>query len=657
MKYIAIASCKADNPSELDFFKDQILINVKSSDEPGWLIGTLEGTEITGMFPENYVEVLKTPDSSTIKDNISSSSVKDSMSLLNDLKSELKYETTPGLKSDSSSKAPSQSVQNATPARETTYSKNIKDKIEAFSKQEPNPPKVSTLEKPKPKPNPPKVSTLEKPKPKPDPPKVSTSEKPKPKPDPPKVSTSEKPKPKPNPKPSTIPVLMKNSANSSEKENLNTPTQSVKDLSKAFNNTEISKSNSQQSLTKIASVPLKAPPSMPSKPPDLAPKPLINKKLPSSISSKTIPQNQNALTKPSADKVAPNLKPKFLTPKPTAASTNTNKDLKTGEFIISNSSQNKGSSTSSSNSEKPTENPFSSASMDIFAKRILESPKSTSDSPAFDSNESSTQSSRTNKNQTNELNISNSASYDHGRAKNSPSLRKSETLLSSSHNQNRNESFSSKPFSKQEINQAFSVNQQNNPPSLPKRSLSTKNDIKSANSINSSTSPFSSNRSLPSRKPSPPVPSRENTFESTDSTFNQVYEKTFESTGTFGGTIPINQENGSLVNVDIGTKFPNGSLAKLGDGECMRYIYLFNKLTKKKASYLSQEQVLPILTKTSLKAPEIERVWQMADLDRDNKLSKCEFILAMWLVDFFIIHGFVPNEIFSDDLSVAFSYQ
>ncbi|OMJ22270.1 hypothetical protein AYI70_g2982 [Smittium culicis] len=612
MKYIAIASCKADNPGELDFFKDQILINVKSSEEPGWLIGTLEGTEITGLFPENYVEVLKSPDSSTIKDNLSSSQIKDPLSQINALKSELIYENIPDSKTNAISKAQSHSVRNATPARETTYSKNIKNKIEAFSKQESNSPKITTLEKPK---------------------------------------------PKPNPKPSTIPVLMKNSANSTEKEKSPTPIQSVKDLSKAFNSAEISKSSSQQSLTIKASVPLKDPPSVPSKPSDLAPKPPLNKKPLNNISSKTISQNQNSLIKPSTDKVAPNLKPKFLTPKPSTASTNTNKDVKTGEFTISSSSQNKGSSTNSSNIEKPTENPFSTASMDIFTKRILESPKGTIDSPIFNSNETSAQSSRTAKNQTNELNRSSPASYGHSRTKNSPSPHNSENPLSSNHNQNTNESFSTKPFSKQEINQAFSVNKQDIPPSLPKRSLTTKLDNKSANSINSSASPFSSNRSLSTRKPSPPVPSRVNTNESTDSTLSQVYEKTFESTGTFGGTIPINQENDNYVNVDIGSKFPNGILAKLGDGECQRYIYLFNKLTKKKANYLSQPQVLPILTKTTLKAPEIERVWQMADLDRDNKLSKCEFILMMWLVDFFIIHGFVPNELFSDDLSVAFSYQ
>ncbi|XP_017783186.1 PREDICTED: rho GTPase-activating protein 26 [Nicrophorus vespilloides] len=49
-------ACLGENDGELSFEPNQIITNVKSSQEPGWLEGTLNGK--TGLIPENYVEVL-----------------------------------------------------------------------------------------------------------------------------------------------------------------------------------------------------------------------------------------------------------------------------------------------------------------------------------------------------------------------------------------------------------------------------------------------------------------------------------------------------------------------------------------------------------------------------------------------------------------------
>ncbi|CAF0901214.1 unnamed protein product [Didymodactylos carnosus] len=46
-------SCKADNETELSFNANQIITNIKSSREPGWVIGTINGQ--TGLIPENYI--------------------------------------------------------------------------------------------------------------------------------------------------------------------------------------------------------------------------------------------------------------------------------------------------------------------------------------------------------------------------------------------------------------------------------------------------------------------------------------------------------------------------------------------------------------------------------------------------------------------------
>ncbi|XP_074039459.1 GTPase regulator associated with FAK [Leptinotarsa decemlineata] len=49
-------ACLGEHDGELSFEPNQIITNVKSSPEPGWLEGTLNGK--TGLIPENYVEIL-----------------------------------------------------------------------------------------------------------------------------------------------------------------------------------------------------------------------------------------------------------------------------------------------------------------------------------------------------------------------------------------------------------------------------------------------------------------------------------------------------------------------------------------------------------------------------------------------------------------------
>ncbi|XP_049290595.1 rho GTPase-activating protein Graf isoform X1 [Anopheles funestus] len=50
-------ACLAENDGELSFEPNQIITNVRRSNEPGWLEGTLNGK--SGLIPENYVEILK----------------------------------------------------------------------------------------------------------------------------------------------------------------------------------------------------------------------------------------------------------------------------------------------------------------------------------------------------------------------------------------------------------------------------------------------------------------------------------------------------------------------------------------------------------------------------------------------------------------------
>ncbi|KAF9902449.1 hypothetical protein EC991_004866 [Linnemannia zychae] len=55
----AIFDCNGDEESELTFLEGDILTNVRETSEDGWLHGKLERTGEEGLFPDNYVELIK----------------------------------------------------------------------------------------------------------------------------------------------------------------------------------------------------------------------------------------------------------------------------------------------------------------------------------------------------------------------------------------------------------------------------------------------------------------------------------------------------------------------------------------------------------------------------------------------------------------------
>ncbi|CAF3426174.1 unnamed protein product [Rotaria socialis] len=50
---VTLYPCAADNDSELSFNANEIVTQIRSSKEPGWLMGTINGK--TGLIPENYI--------------------------------------------------------------------------------------------------------------------------------------------------------------------------------------------------------------------------------------------------------------------------------------------------------------------------------------------------------------------------------------------------------------------------------------------------------------------------------------------------------------------------------------------------------------------------------------------------------------------------
>ncbi|KAG2180147.1 hypothetical protein INT43_003935 [Umbelopsis isabellina] len=61
MKAKALFDCTADDIGELSFSEGDVLVDVVNSVEDGWYEGRVEGSNIRGLFPFNYVEILEDP--------------------------------------------------------------------------------------------------------------------------------------------------------------------------------------------------------------------------------------------------------------------------------------------------------------------------------------------------------------------------------------------------------------------------------------------------------------------------------------------------------------------------------------------------------------------------------------------------------------------
>ncbi|CAJ0763853.1 9060_t:CDS:10 [Entrophospora sp. SA101] len=59
LKVKALYDCSADDDSELSFKKGDIIVDVTKTNEEGWLEGRKEDSNIKGLFPSNYVQLIE----------------------------------------------------------------------------------------------------------------------------------------------------------------------------------------------------------------------------------------------------------------------------------------------------------------------------------------------------------------------------------------------------------------------------------------------------------------------------------------------------------------------------------------------------------------------------------------------------------------------
>ncbi|KAJ1978900.1 hypothetical protein H4R34_003045, partial [Dimargaris verticillata] len=53
----ALHDCAGEDGSEISFHKGDLILQLHTTDQPGWLHGTVKRTNQEGLVPANYVEL------------------------------------------------------------------------------------------------------------------------------------------------------------------------------------------------------------------------------------------------------------------------------------------------------------------------------------------------------------------------------------------------------------------------------------------------------------------------------------------------------------------------------------------------------------------------------------------------------------------------
>lgn len=71
--------------------------------------------------------------------------------------------------------------------------------------------------------------------------------------------------------------------------------------------------------------------------------------------------------------------------------------------------------------------------------------------------------------------------------------------------------------------------------------------------------------------------------------------------------------------------------AAISEEEASRYDSFFMLLDATGSGRLNRTQAEPLFERAALAAPDVERIWKLADSDADGLLSRSEFRVAMHL--------------------------
>jgi hypothetical protein len=67
--------------------------------------------------------------------------------------------------------------------------------------------------------------------------------------------------------------------------------------------------------------------------------------------------------------------------------------------------------------------------------------------------------------------------------------------------------------------------------------------------------------------------------------------------------------------------------------EINKYSLIFKREDANQAGYITGQQALGLFTRSKLPSTELAQIWELSDQDKDGKLTKDEFVIAMWYIN------------------------
>jgi epidermal growth factor receptor substrate 15 len=67
--------------------------------------------------------------------------------------------------------------------------------------------------------------------------------------------------------------------------------------------------------------------------------------------------------------------------------------------------------------------------------------------------------------------------------------------------------------------------------------------------------------------------------------------------------------------------------------EINKYSLIFKREDPQQSGFITGQQALTLFTRSKLPSTELAQIWELSDQDKDGRLTKDEFVIAMWYIN------------------------